>query len=141
MDLFWNICLFLHGVAKQMFDVKAGLTKRFSNLGAEVRSKCESGLQEETLFNDKGEGPHDVWVLFELSESGFDIIDVHGNVLIKGGYLQVSNVYEKVGHDFLKCAIVPFAMFFGGHEFDGYGIHGWLFDCIENETILLPFFH
>ncbi len=61
------------------------------------------------------------------------------NVLFGERYAKVPDVGDGICHDSPGGAIELRSLAGGGHEVDWDGVHGRLFGCIENESILLPF--
>ncbi len=69
--------------------------------------------------------------MLQLPEAQFDVVGMHGNVLIWKGDSQVLYMNEKVNHDHTKIAIHLGSLFGGGYKVDGYGVDWGLFSCID----------
>ncbi len=110
----------------------------FPTGGAEVQAKYEAALEKHDCVNDKGECPHDIGVVLELPEAGFDIVCMDSDATVWKCKSEIPQVGEKVGHDCVECAIELRAVFGGGHEIDKEDVNGRMLSCIENESVL-PF--
>ncbi len=77
----------------------------FPTGGAEVQAKYEAALEKHDCVNDKGECPHDIGVVLELPEAGFDIVCMDSNVMIREGDSEIPKVGEEVGHYHSKCSM------------------------------------
>ncbi len=71
---------------------------------AEVGAECEALLREEEFNNDKQEGIHHIWMMLEL-QAQFDIVGMHGNILIREGDAGVPDLDDRVDRDCAKNAI------------------------------------
>ncbi len=71
-------------------------------------------------------------------EAWFDVIGMHGNVMVKEGDVRISDVCKKIYQDQFEGAIQLFALFGRGHD-NGDDIHCGLFSAVEDKLILLAF--
>ncbi len=62
-------------------------------------------LWNHDCVNDKGECTHNIRVVFELSEAGFDIICMDSDVAVGECDSEIPEVGEEVGYDCAKGAI------------------------------------
>ncbi len=94
-------------------------------------------MKKHDCVDDKFECAHDIRVVLELPEAGFDIICMDSNVPVGECDSEIPEVSKEVSHDRSKCSIELCAIFGGDHEIDGDGVHGGMLGRIENESVLL----
>jgi molybdenum cofactor biosynthesis enzyme len=49
----------------------------------EIRTECETDLEEEVLRQDVREGIHNIGVMLDLAKAGFDVIGMDHDVIVQ----------------------------------------------------------